>query len=405
MRAPPDRFTVEATPPVPTEPSYDRSVASTATQTPPRYAVECTTVEALRHDASAFAAWERLVHARPTEGVFYASPPWVEHVTRNGAPVRLFVARAASGEVHGVAPVMQHTERLGCEIRGRAVARIPTCVAVVLGSVPLMPPDERLLIDWIASVYRAFPRCQAVLFDALPLSDPYFARIRQPALRRHFIYHAREISHTHLVELGTNFDEYLSKLRPAPRSNLRRAVQQFHARTGGTPTLDCYRAPDDVQRFLRDAARVRQRSWQYDPTGRVVQDLAKAGDRFRDLARRGVLRSYVLRHGETPCAFVVGYQYQGVYYYSEAGYDRAFARHSPGTVLFHLLLRHLHDVDRPSLLHFGLGDDAYKRRLATRSPKVISCVLFRPGLTGALRKLGNELLFGRTRKLDVDERP
>jgi CelD/BcsL family acetyltransferase involved in cellulose biosynthesis len=88
--------------------------------------------------------------------------------------------------------------------------------------------------------------------------------------------------------------------------------------------------------------------------------------------------------GDIPCAFVVGYQYAGVYHYAELGFDEAFAEYSPGTVLLYLLLEALHQRQRPELLNFGVGDASYKLRFGNVERFDASCLLLKSSVANRL---------------------
>ena len=98
------------------------------------------------------------------------------------------------------------------------------------------------------------------------------------------------------------------------------------------------------------------------------------------LARNGLLRSYLLKAGEVPCAFVVGHEHGGVFHYAELGFDSALASLSPGTVLLFLLIQDLTSVRPVKVLNFGMGDAVYKRRFSNRQQNDESFLLFDPGV-------------------------
>jgi len=144
-----------------------------------------------------------------------------------------------------------------------------------------------------------------------------------------------------------------------------------------------------------DASRVRRLSWQLPALGELRDDDHQSSrEGLHEFARRGLLRSYVLRAGETPCAFVIGYQYRGVYFYAVVGYDPAYSRHSPGIALLYLMLEDLFANDCPRLVSFGRGDDDYKRRFGTRTRRVGRCLVFRPTLRNRIRVHQHRLFAG-----------
>jgi CelD/BcsL family acetyltransferase involved in cellulose biosynthesis len=84
--------------------------------------------------------------------------------------------------------------------------------------------------------------------------------------------------------------------------------------------------------------------------------------------------------GERAVAFVLGFQYRGVFHYSDVAYDEEFAGLSPGSVLLFLLLEDLFGHCRPSILHFGIGEADYKRRFSNFKEYDNEVLLMRSGL-------------------------
>ncbi|HWU39522.1 MAG TPA: GNAT family N-acetyltransferase, partial [Candidatus Acidoferrum sp.] len=153
--------------------------------------------------------------------------------------------------------------------------------------------------------------------------------------------------------------------------------------------LECRRveAEDQVEAFLEAAERVRARSWQGRKLGpwNYSGEPALVGPELKGLARAKILRSYLLECGGEPCAYNVGYQFDGVYHYKEPRFDEALGRLSPGTVLLYLLLEDLFARDRPELLNFGIGNQPYKEHFGNQTAKDGSFLLFRRNLANRLR--------------------
>ena len=147
----------------------------------------------------------------------------------------------------------------------------------------------------------------------------------------------------YLIDLRDGFDQYLGAMSGKTRYTLRKKVRVLREHGGGR--LECRRveAEDQVEAFLEAGERVHSRSWQgrklwasnYNHESHLV------GPELKGLARAKILRSYLLECGGEPCAYVVGYQFDGVYHYMEPRFDEVLGRRSPGTVLLYLLLEDL----------------------------------------------------------------
>jgi CelD/BcsL family acetyltransferase involved in cellulose biosynthesis len=83
----------------------------------------------------------------------------------------------------------------------------------------------------------------------------------------------------------------------------------------------------------------------------------------------GWLRFTTVRWNERPIAYHFGFSYGGTYLWYKPSFDVELAKRSPGEVLLrHLLLAAM--KEGASLFDFGLGDELFKRRFATRAERV-----------------------------------
>jgi hypothetical protein len=172
------------------------------------------------------------------------------------------------------------------------------------------------------------------------------------------------------------------------RRNLRRQVRVLREHGGGRLECRHVEAEDQVEAFLEAAERVQARSWQ----GQLKEwnhsgESALVGPELKGLARAKVLRAYLLECGGEPCAYIVGYQFDGVFTGKETRFDEALGRLSPGTVLFYLVLEDLFARDRPELFNLGPGNNLYKERFSNQTAKHGSLFLFRRNLANRLRHM------------------
>ena len=105
------------------------------------------------------------------------------------------------------------------------------------------------------------------------------------------------------------------------------------------------------------------------------------------LATQQALRCYLLFKDETPVTFFIGHQFNGCFHLDEIGYDRAFAKHSPGQVLFLKILDDLLAHNTPDWLDFGGGDAQYKRTFSNHASRSGNMLLV-PHSFRARTKLG-----------------
>lgn len=131
-------------------------------------------------------------------------------------------------------------------------------------------------------------------------------------------------------------------------------------------------------RHLRDGAAIRERlpdffaqhiaRWERGPQASPFAAPAQQ-EFFRDLAdagaRAGWVRFTELAWNDEPAAFHFGFCHAGRYLYYKPAYAAHLARRSPGLVLLRQLLREAM-ADGAHTFDFGLGEETYKKRFATR---------------------------------------
>ena len=169
----------------------------------------------------------------------------------------------------------------------------------------------------------------------------------------------------------------LSRFSHKKRYNLNRQVRLLREHCSGNMKLLRVESPQQVDDFVRAARAVSGRSWQFKHNVPQNIDAETKVRELTDLAQRGILRSYLLMCGDRPSAFVIGYQYRGVYHYSDVAYHEDLARFSPGSVLLYLLIEDLIEHHRPVHVNLGVGDADYKSQFANHQANYISLLLLR----------------------------
>jgi CelD/BcsL family acetyltransferase involved in cellulose biosynthesis len=334
-------------------------------------------------DAALRRRWEELVGDADQANAVYASPTWFDHLRRvtPEGELLLFAARDGGGETVGVVPVRLGREEVQYDVASRALFRRRLRVADILGSAPLLPADWRLYARLCEALLDPRRGCDAIYLDTAPVESPFrrFAAegVAALSLLAYFPYGPRP---WHLVRFPVREEEYFAQLKGKIRYELKRRTKKFSEHCGGR--LELLRAEDEsqVEEFVAGAARVSRNSWQHEVIGTRIADSREQRGRLLSLAERGLLRSYLLRCGERPCAFVFGYQHDRTFHYAEIGYDRDFTHLSPGMVLYQLLVRDLFAHRPPSLLNFGRGDADYKQRFANLQREDVSVIIFRKSL-------------------------
>jgi len=354
-------------------------------------ALSLLTPEAALGDPDLLAAWRARLGDVHRTNRLYASPEWFENRWRAfpEAEMRLGVLRHGTGELLGFCPLVIKPEFVKFCIGLRVFAVTKLRSARIFGGEPLLPRSPALYRRLFDGIFEDLPQVQSIFSMHIPTESfawDYF-RGEGSRSRRYFSYLWE--SKRHLIDLREGFDQYLGAMTAKTRYTLRKKVRVLREHGGGRLECRAVEAEDQLEAFLEAAERVGARSWQ----GRKLTEWnhsgesALVGPELKGLARAKILRSYLLECGGEPCAYIVGYQFDGVYTYQEPRFDEALGQLSPGTVLLYLLLEDLFARDRPELLDFGEGNAPYKERFGNQTAKRGSLFLFRRNLANRLRQM------------------
>lgn len=199
----------------------------------------------------------------------------------------------------------------------------------------------------------------------------------------------------HRLVLQESYQAYVAGMSGKTRNTLRRRRDKLAAAVGKRLELVRVTAPDQVRGFLDAVDRIYPRTWQAATFGARPRNGAADIALLEGIAGGGWLRAYLLVGGGEPLAFVVGYQYDGVYHFDEPGYDARWSALAPGTVLNHLMIADLFRWTPPRVLDFGVGDNQYKRVFGNQESEVCSMHL--------ARSLGWRAILWLQRDLDAIE--
>lgn len=247
-------------------------------------------------------------------------------------------------------------------VRRRLVRRGLTLAEALAGETPRLPPlgagDDGYLVT-------ALP---AALVASLTREHP---RLR-PFVRQRY---ARSYA-----DLGLGFEAWLGTLSAKSRSTLKRKARRLTERSGGALDLRCYRSPEEMAAFHRDARALSARTYQERRLGAGLPDGPEALAGMQALARRDAVRAWLLFVDGAPAAYLYAPADGDTLIYAWLGYDPAFADLSPGTVLQLEAMRALMAEGRFRLFDFTEGDGQHKRQFATGAVDCVDLLLVRPTL-------------------------
>lgn len=342
---------------------------------------QVTTLRTLAEVSEFLPEWRAFTETCRPAPVVYQDPEVVHlHLRQNEATTqpRIVVLRE-NGRLAAVAAGYLERTRYRMRLSVLTLFSLPVRRLKLFGDTVLISPqaDARTALPAILEAIRALRGEMDVLYlETLRMEGPLWQALQAESegpLR--LMVSSPEPQVVREIAFGASFEEYLVSRAKKTRKNLNWQLKKWDREGPGPVELVRVDRPEQVPDFVRDLDTLFNRTWQARSFGARKRDDAKSTEFFRELAERGFLRSYVLRCGERPIAFVVGFQYRGVFHYDETGYDQDFAALGPGTVLNYHMLEDLFAHSAPRLLDFGHGENLYKKALGTDAHTVCSAYL------------------------------
>ena len=166
------------------------------------------------------------------------------------------------------------------------------------------------------------------------------------------------------LNLGDSYEDVFQRMSSKHRSELRRLPRVLEKHYPETVKICCYKSPEDVSQLCKDADAVMKNTYQRGLGAGFVANEENIR-RMRLSADRHWLVAYFLYVGSTPCAFWIGALYGETLFLEFTGYDPAFKKYQPGTILLkHMITDMESNYCHIKRIDYGFGDALYKQRFA-----------------------------------------
>jgi CelD/BcsL family acetyltransferase involved in cellulose biosynthesis len=351
--------------------------------------------EALR-DAKVMSLWESAVNPDGNLYAMYHSVVWL----RTGAALgqrscQIHVKTAAgSDQVIAIAATARVKASLRYEI-SRTVQHSARFDAVeLLAGQVIGDQGRQTLEEMIAAIWSSYPDVAAIFIKSIAADTSLWKLMDQMQWRvgsaRAYKPHGNRPFH--YAALPATFDDYLAQFPSKQRYNLRKKVKRMADAFSGQLSVRRVADATDIDYLVASATYVSERSWRAQRLARAVPDSIENRGLLTGLAAAGLLRSFVLEAGGHPCAFIVGYLYEGVFHYADLAYVEDLSAHSPGTVLLFLATEALVGNDSVKYINYGITDAQYKQVFGNRHIEEAELLIVRPTVTNACR-VGTHALF------------
>jgi CelD/BcsL family acetyltransferase involved in cellulose biosynthesis len=280
----------------------------------------------------------------------------------------------SDGQLVGIAPLYLIFERTGVGISARVMRLVGDGSADSDYLDFLVRPDMRTaVLSVLCERLVSDSRWDVLALRALPESSLLPAVFRRIAVRRKL---SLRVEHAlcAALKLPKTFNEFLQGRQPRFRTKLRALLKKLDK---GDLQVDVHVAPGALRRRLRSLFALHQARWRGTGAQGVFNEprkrnfYARFAPRF---ARRGWLRLYSLRCGESYLAHQLCFGAHGVTYLLQEGFDVSDPSASYGQMLRAAVMRHLIEQGGTRYDFLG-GTSRHKQDWGAAEGKIVHLVV------------------------------
>jgi hypothetical protein len=182
------------------------------------------------------------------------------------------------------------------------------------------------------------------------------------------------------MKLSPNVEQIYQALSSGLRADLRKKKRKLAEVFGDGAKIRCVRDSAELGQAMIEMEAVAAKTYQRG-LGVGFENSRLTRERLHLYARKGWLRVFLLTVNEKPCAFWMGTVFNGSFCSDYLGFDPAFGKYSPGTVLIAAMIEEF-CKEGVAEIDFGVGEGRYKDRFGNHRVMEASVCIFRPSLKG-----------------------
>jgi CelD/BcsL family acetyltransferase involved in cellulose biosynthesis len=241
------------------------------------------------------------------------------------------------------------------EMREHRLAQASYSGIRLLGGTLLAPQSHEVFSALFQQIPMTFPNCAAIEVKGVPTKSPLWTFLKKKhPLKRHFTMYAPNGGRDcHTAVVPDSFNAYLGAFAHKKRYNLKRQIRRLDDFGDGTLALHRINDASDVKAF--QDARIELRGHSKWDSVREISEIE-----LLDLARRGLLLSYVLRVSGKARAVAFGTRFRETLCMQYFEYDKQIGHLSPGTVMQTLIMKDLAEHNLVRRIDYGFGEPRYK---------------------------------------------
>lgn len=205
--------------------------------------------------------------------------------------------------------------------------------------------------------------------------------LKRVSVRNGVIVYCMATYHHRYVDTRKSFQEYQDKFKSKTRATLRKKVSRILREDQLTNAFRKFKTAEEMDTFLKLAAVVSTKTYQHHLFGRGIPDSDEFCATTRKQAELGLVRGYLLSVEDKPVAYTyVPTVSTGVLLYDYNGYDPAYSKLSPGTVLQFKVIEDLCSDPEVQIYDLCTGDDEAKTLFATDSKYCADILILKKSL-------------------------
>ena len=342
--------------------------------------------------------WEQMALNSININNIYQSVEWYDHLCRTTPEIdiRLIVVENTKNEIVGIVPIVVSDYYIKFDVYSRVYWKIKLKCVYILGSKPLISNSETdVFTEVMNEIWANIYDCKMIYFDSIPkYSDIWNVIKGYNTFGSTYIKHIPESERiSTCIELPDTFEQYNSKFKSKTRRKLTQKIRKMQKSPLGEMYFELVDNEASLRSFLEDAVIVSRNSWQYNTIGERISNDDVTFLKYKDLIDKKIFRSYIIKLGDVPCAFAIGYKYGDMYNYIEIAFDKKYSKYSPGRLLLYMIIEDLIKIGTIKKLSFGIGYSSYKQEFGNHHYKDSSVLLLRKTFSNFFIKICHSFFY------------
>jgi CelD/BcsL family acetyltransferase involved in cellulose biosynthesis len=326
------------------------------------------------------AEWNDLLRSSAADTVFltweWVTTWWSIYGTSAG--LHVLVARDASGDLVGIAPLKRVAHRIApfefdrLEFIGWGGDVTPEYLDFIVRR-----GYEDIVFPAFLDELMSSPR--AALVDLRPLrpESPLAAALDSRRRARGSSIRFQPYAECPLLRLPESLDQFSE----SQSRNYRKKIGEYQRRCERDLAIRFRMSAslEDIRRDMAALVELHHRRWQGATRAFRTPEYRRFHAQLAEcLFVKGHTRLLVLERGSQPIAALYCFSYDGRYSYYQGGWDPAYARYRPGLVMMHRAIQ-LAITEKAQVFDFLRGSEAYKDRWATERQTSVRATLWSGG--------------------------